>query len=103
MSDINPLRDAMVRFALQKNFGNPVTVENVAKFLPEDFELIEDDLAPHRETAAYMGPAETVAVDLIGRGSAACPGSGSRAGSACPHSRARRCPLVASRCRAADC
>jgi hypothetical protein len=54
----NPIRQQMTRQAVQENFnaGQPATVENVAKFLPADFDLAPDDLAPFIEPPTPEGP-----------------------------------------------
>jgi hypothetical protein len=45
----NPLRDFLIRAEIQTHPGEEVTVENLAKYLPSDFDLRDDDLAPFIE------------------------------------------------------
>jgi hypothetical protein len=49
MSD-NPLRDSMVKNILAQNHGEAITVENLKRFFPPDFDLGEDDLEPYKTT-----------------------------------------------------
>jgi hypothetical protein len=45
----NPLREQMVKNIIGEHAGEPITVENLAKYLPDTFELGDDDLAPYQE------------------------------------------------------
>jgi hypothetical protein len=45
----NPLREDMIRNVISERAGEPITVENLAKFFPDDFFLCDGDLAPYRE------------------------------------------------------
>jgi hypothetical protein len=48
----NVLRKQMVADAVNRGAGSPITIEFVAKFLPDDFELGTDDLAPYMAAEA---------------------------------------------------
>jgi hypothetical protein len=45
---VNPLRADMIRTAISEHAGEPITVENLAQYLPADFELADGDLAPYQ-------------------------------------------------------
>jgi hypothetical protein len=60
-TEVNPLRDQMVRNVIGQHAGEPITVENLAPHFPPDFDLGQDDLAPYQEVEFEGGPAEVKA------------------------------------------
>lgn len=45
--EVNPLRVSMIKNAIMQNRDEPITVENLSRFLPDDFDLDYDlDVAP---------------------------------------------------------
>jgi hypothetical protein len=49
-TEINPLRAAMVANVIAQNSGEALTVENIARLLPDNFDLGEDDLEHYRQS-----------------------------------------------------
>ena len=54
-TEINPLRAQMVRNIIAQHEGEPITVENLAPFLPADFQLGDDDLQQYQAAARVTG------------------------------------------------
>jgi hypothetical protein len=54
----NPLRDDMIRNVVSERAGEPITVENLARFFPDDFCLCDYDLAPYIDGAPAEQPIE---------------------------------------------
>ena len=50
-TEVNPLRAAMVLNVISQNPGEPIAVENLAKYLPDNFDLGPDDLERYAEAA----------------------------------------------------
>ena len=50
----NPLRAMMVANILKQNYTTELSVEALKGFFPDDFDLGEDDLAPHIVRAAEV-------------------------------------------------
>jgi len=59
MSD-NPLRFYMVKNIIAQNPDAPITVESLSRFLPDTFDLGDDDLAPYIQTPEVEFEAEVV-------------------------------------------
>lgn len=66
MSTTEPVnyRDWMVRAAIFKHPEEPRTVEALAQYLPSDFDLGDDDLAPYQEGADIVFENETPPVTI---------------------------------------
>jgi hypothetical protein len=67
-TEVNPLRAMMVENIIHQNSNLPITVENLAPLLPDNFDLGEDDLERYRERhplEAEPTPQQREAADMV--------------------------------------
>ena len=67
---VETIREQMVREIIEARPREPVTVEHMARYFPEDFELGADDLAPFtaEPKEVFIAPSATVCAWRLHRG-----------------------------------